>query len=75
MTEEQHKHNLVRQPEQPGFNSSFLTPENDAWFNLMLEWLPDPSKPLVFLPCGSAAKTRAKFGKKFISQGTTRSRK
>jgi hypothetical protein len=39
------------------------------WFARVVNWLPDQAKPLVFLPCGSAAKTRAKFGKKMISQG------
>ncbi|NMC08137.1 MAG: hypothetical protein GYA24_23225, partial [Candidatus Lokiarchaeota archaeon] len=36
---------------------------------IALHFLPDPAKPLVCLPCGSAAKTREKFGKKMISQG------
>ncbi|NMC06133.1 MAG: hypothetical protein GYA24_13035, partial [Candidatus Lokiarchaeota archaeon] len=64
------KHNITKQPEQAGFNTSFLTPENMRWFNTKaLHFLPDPAKPLVCLPCGSAAKTREKFGKKMISQG------
>ncbi|NMC06732.1 MAG: hypothetical protein GYA24_16060 [Candidatus Lokiarchaeota archaeon] len=64
------KHNITKQPEQAGFNTSFLTPENMRWFNTRaLHFLPDPAKPLVCLPCGSAAKTREKFGKKMISQG------
>jgi len=62
------KHGLKRQEEQPGFNSNFLTKENMRWFNtIALPWLPDPLKPLVLLPCGSAAKTREKYGKKMIS--------
>ena len=58
-------------PEIDGFNTNFLTPANMSWFNnVALPWLPDPAKPLVCLPCGSAAKTREKYGKKMISQGT-----
>nr|MDO8085330.1 hypothetical protein [Candidatus Sigynarchaeum springense] len=63
------KHNITRQPEQGAFNSSFLTPQNMRWFARVVHWLPDPAKPLVLLPCGSASKTRAKHGKKMISQG------
>jgi predicted RNA-binding protein len=64
------KHNITKQAEQIGFNTSFLTPENMRWFaTKVLGFLPDAAKPLVFLPCGSAAKTREKFGKKMISQG------
>jgi hypothetical protein len=64
------KHNIAKQAEAPGFNTSFLTPANMRWFaTKVLGFLPDPAKPLVFLPCGSAAKTREKFGKKMISQG------
>ena len=67
----QRKHGLRRMPEIDGFNTNFLTPANMDWFNnVVLKWLPDPAKPLVCLPCGSAAKTRAKYGKKMISQGT-----
>jgi len=63
------KHNITRQPEQGGFNTSFLTPQNMRWFARVVHWLPDPAKPLVLLPCGSASKTRATYGKKMISQG------
>ncbi|NMC08377.1 MAG: hypothetical protein GYA24_24430, partial [Candidatus Lokiarchaeota archaeon] len=44
-------------------------PDNMRWFARVVNFLPDPAKPLVCLPCGSAAKTREKFGKKMISQG------
>ncbi|MEX2715087.1 MAG: hypothetical protein Q6370_002180 [Candidatus Sigynarchaeota archaeon] len=63
------KHNIVKKAELPGFNTSFLTPDNMRWFARVVHWLPDPAKPLVLLPCGSAAKTRAKYGKKMISRG------
>lgn len=53
------------------FNTSFYTRVNMEWFQRVLRWLPDPAKPLVFLPCGSAAKTRARYGKKMISKGLT----
>ena len=67
----QHKHWLRRMPEIDGFNTNFLTPANMDYFNnVALPWLPATAKPLVFLPCGSAAKTREKYGKKMISQGT-----
>jgi len=63
------KHYIMHQTELAGFNSNFLTPDNMRWFLFVLNWLPDVDEPLVFLPCGSANKTREKFGKKMISQG------
>jgi len=54
-----------------GFNNCFFTPENNSWFVHTLFWFPDPLKSLVFLPCGRAEKTRAKYGRKKISEGFT----
>ncbi len=54
------------------FNYSFMTKENMRWFkSIALNWLPNSKKPLVCLPCASGNKTRAKFGKKVISQCTS----
>lgn len=61
--------NIAKQIEAPAFNESFFTMENMKWFNKVLSWSPCAGKPVVFLPCGSAAKTRTRFGKKMISQG------
>ena len=62
-----------RETNQPLFNVGFgitHSKENYDWFfDVIMNWLPDPSKPVVFLPCGSAEKTREKYGKKMISQG------
>ena len=54
-----------------GFNNCFFTNENNSWFVHALFWFPDPLKPLVLLPCGRAEKTRAKYGRKKISEGFT----
>lgn len=62
---------LRKKPEQEAFNVSFMTPANTRWYHYVLNWLPQESKPLVFLPCAAAYKTREKFGKKKISQSTT----
>ena len=52
------------------FNDDFKNPANVEWFkSVMKEKFPD--KPIVFLPCASAGKTRVKFGKKQISQSTS----
>lgn len=56
---------------QKGFNQSFFTTKNTIWYNYVLHWLPNKRKPLVFLPCASAKKTREKFGKKMFSHSTT----
>jgi len=54
------------------FNASFLTESNTNWFNKkLLAYNPDNQKPIVFLPCASARKTRCKYGKKKISQSTS----
>jgi hypothetical protein len=58
-------------PDMETFNNSFFTFENNHWFMFVLSWFPDPSKPLVFLPCCRAEKTRAKHGRKKISEGMT----
>lgn len=58
-------------PDMQGFNNSFFTFENNRWFSFVLFWFPDPLKPLVFLPYGRAEKTRAKYGRKKISEGMT----
>jgi len=69
------KSSLRKLPEQPPVNASFMTPENIRWFNfVLLNWTPALSKPLMFLPCGCANKTRNLFegdSRKFISQSTT----
>lgn len=64
---------LKRKKDGESFNNSFMTPDNIQWFNFVFsEWLPDPKKPLVFLPCGGAFKTRNENSsdtRKFISKG------
>ncbi len=60
---------IRKQPDTHAFNESFFTVENMKWFNRVLSWSPGVDKPVVFLPCGSAAKTRTRYGKKMISQG------
>jgi hypothetical protein len=62
---------IKKKPEEKGFNQSFFTTENTKWYNYVVNWLPNRKKPLVFLPCASAAKTRAKYGKKMFSHSTT----
>lgn len=62
---------LNKQEELPAFNESFFSSKNMKWFYFVMSYLPPLDKPLVFLPCGSANKTRGKNGdpRKFISQG------
>lgn len=36
-----------------------------------MNWLPPKKKPLIFLPCANADKTRKKYGKKMFSHSTT----
>lgn len=67
----QKKHNLKKLPDLPGFNQSFFTTANTLWYNYAINWLPNRKKPLVFLPCANANKTRKKFGKKMFSHSTT----
>jgi len=62
---------LQKKEEQKGFNQSFFTTKNTKWYHYAKNWLPNKRKPLVFLPCANAAKTRAKFGKKMFSHSTT----
>ena len=65
------KHNLKKKPEMIGFNQSFFTVANTSWYNYAVNWLPHKNKPLMCLPCASANKTRAKYGKKMFSHSTT----
>lgn len=67
---------ITKKPDSSGFNISFFTHENMLWFDqVILNWLPPRDKHLVFLPCGSAEKTRGKVRngvvdeRKFISEG------
>jgi hypothetical protein len=65
------KYSVIRQKEQAPLNESFMSTPNLIWFHFALNYLPPTSKPLVFLPCGSANKTRGQNGdsRKFISRG------
>jgi hypothetical protein len=65
--------NLNKLKELPERNANFMTIPNIRYFNLiMAEYLPPINKPLVFLPCGRANKTRTQTDlRKYISQGTT----
>ena len=67
------KVNLKKTADQPGFNSSFMTTLNIVWFHEVMKWLPDREKPIVFLPCAAARKTRGKNNdsRKFISHSTS----
>jgi len=65
------KHQIKKLEERKGFNNSFLTPANMKWYCYIVNWLPDPLKPLVFLPCGRGEKTRKKYCKKKISESMT----
>jgi len=64
------KHGIKKLKDHLAHNASFLTPSNIRWFNyVLMNWLPPESKPLVFLPCARANKTRnEKDTRKFISQ-------
>jgi hypothetical protein len=56
--------------ELPPKNESFMSMDNLMWFHFVVNYLPPENKPVVFLPCGNANKTREKnAGRKFISQG------
>ena len=57
--------------DSPGYNNSFMTTPNLKWFHLIMNWLPDPTKPLVLLPCGKASRTRGIDGRKYISKSVT----
>lgn len=50
------------------FNDDFNNPPNVAWFERVMNEKFDTKKPIVFLPCALAGKTREKYGKKKISQ-------
>ena len=65
------KHGLKKKPDSPGFNQSFFTTPNILWYYYAVNWLPHKNKPLICLPCASAKKTRAKYGKKMFSHSTT----
>jgi len=60
---------LNKQIELPPKNESFMSNDNLTWFYFVLNYLPSIDKPLVFLPCGNANKTRGLDGRKYISQG------
>lgn len=60
---------LIKQPEQAPKNESFMSNENLIWFHFIMNYLPPINKPVVFLPCGSANKTRKLDGRKYISKG------
>jgi predicted RNA-binding protein len=65
---------LNKHSDGEGFNNSFLTKTNTIWYHYLLNWFPDKNKPVVFLPCAKAEKTRTNpifDGRKFISQSTT----
>ena len=64
---------IEKTADKQGFNNSFMTTQNIIWFHEVMKWLPDREKPLVFLPCAAARKTRGKNNdlRKFISQSTT----
>jgi hypothetical protein len=66
-----YKNSLKKLSEKPGFNQSFFTTKNIYWYNYAINWLPNKKKPLVFLPCANADKTRKEFGKKMFSHSTT----
>lgn len=55
-----------KQPEHEGFNNSFFTTKNIEWGNLVINWFPNPEKPLVFFSCCAGNKTRKRFGKKMF---------
>lgn len=55
--------------DMPPKNESFMTKDNIQWFHYILKYFPDVDKPIIFLPCGRANKTRSKDGRKYISQG------
>jgi hypothetical protein len=67
------RHNLHKLADMGSYNCSFMTVANIRWFNfVIMNWLPDAHKPLVFLPCGRANKTRTEADpRKFISRSTT----
>lgn len=57
-------------PELPPKNESFMSMANLTWFHFVINYLPPENKPVIFLPCGNANKTRGQNdGRKFISQG------
>lgn len=67
----QKKFSLQKKPDSPGFNQSFFNVPNTFWYNYVINWLPHKKKPLIFLPCANASKTRKKYGKKMFSHSTT----
>jgi len=60
---------LKRLPELPAKNESFMSTDNLVWFYFVLNYIPEQNLPVVFLPCGSANKTRNIDGRKYISKG------
>ena len=53
-------HEIHKLPNKKGFNNSFFTRENMRWFYFVINWMPHPNKPLIFLPCSRGEKTCAK---------------
>lgn len=53
-------------------NADFYSYESQNWYRFVMEnYVPDQSRPLVFLPCANANKTRKIYGKKKISESMT----
>lgn len=54
------------------FNNDFYSTENQQFYcKILAEYTPPLDKPIVFVPCANANKTRKKYGKKKISESTS----